>query len=124
MYVGTLFPITTSEVHEVVERIIKKEFQKPLPAAVWTAQRNVYKGALRRPYVVTGVYTQWLRTTERDVPLEIFLRLEEAHEEWLDILSKIDPAERRYRATKDIVDFHARELKHFASLTGRKWPNV
>jgi hypothetical protein len=122
MYVGTLFPITTPEVHEVVERILKKEFQKPLPAAVWAAQRKVYKGTARRPYVVTGVYTQWLRSTDRDVPQEIFLRLEEAHEDWVGHLSNIDPSHKRHRATKDIVDYHARELAHFSALTGRKRP--
>jgi hypothetical protein len=57
-YVGTLFPITTSEVYEVISRVIEKEFQKPLPAAIWAAQQKVYKGTNRRPYVVTGVYTQ------------------------------------------------------------------
>jgi hypothetical protein len=43
-YIGTLFPISTSEVQEVIGRLIEKEFQKPLPAALWAAQRQVYKG--------------------------------------------------------------------------------
>jgi len=120
MYVGTLFPISTSEVEEVIKRLIEVEFQKPLPIAIWAAQRKVYKGTLRRPFVVTGVFTQWLRTSDRDVPEEIFQRLRVAHREWVHILSRIDSTTKRYRATKDIVDYHARELVHFAELTGRR----
>jgi hypothetical protein len=115
-YVGTLFPISTSEVQEVMARLIEKDFQKPLAAALWAAQRQVYKGTSRRPYIVTGVYTQWLRATDRNVPRDIYRRLQEAHTEWVSFLSGIVPTDKMFRATKEIVDYHARELKHFHSL--------
>jgi hypothetical protein len=115
-YVGTLFPISTSEVQEVIARLIDKEFRKPLPAAIWSAQRKVYNGTDRRPYVMTGVYTQWLRTTFRDVPKDIIKRLAAGHEDWLGFLSKIDPSDKKFRAIEEIVQFHERELAHFESL--------
>jgi hypothetical protein len=119
-YVGTLFPISTSEVQEVMSRLIEKDFQKPLAAALWAAQRHVYNGTSRRPYLVTGVYTQWLRTTARDVPRDIYGRLQEAHVEWVGFLSNVVPSDKMFRATKEIVDYHVRELKHFRSLLSKQ----
>lgn len=115
-YIGTLFPISTSEVHEVIARLIDKEFRKPLPAAIWSAQRKVYNGTDRRPYVVTGVYTQWLRATRRDVPKEILSRLEAGYSDWVGFLSNTDPSNQRFRATEDIVRFHEREIAHFKKM--------
>jgi hypothetical protein len=60
-YVGTLFPITPSEAAAVVVRALDKHWNKPLAAAMWSAQRDVYGSDIRRPYVVTGVYPQRLR---------------------------------------------------------------
>jgi hypothetical protein len=92
-------------------------------AELWSIQMEAYGGpAQPSPTIaqcLNGGYPQWLRTTERDVPEEIFLRLKEAHDEWVEFLSKTNPSHKRHRATKDIVDYHARELKHFGSLTGR-----
>jgi hypothetical protein len=115
-YIGTLFPISTSEVHEVIARLIDKEFRKPLPAAIWSAQRKVYNGTDRRPYVVTGVYTQWLRATRRDVPKEILSRLEAGYSDWVGFLSNTDPSNQRFRATEDIVRFHERGIAHFKKM--------
>jgi hypothetical protein len=115
-YVGTLFPISTAEVEEVTRYLFEREFQKPLAVAIWTSQRRVYQGTLRRPYVVTGVFTQWLRSSPRDVPAEVYARLRTAHKEWMGFLSGKSPADTMYQATKDIVDFHERELRHFRAL--------
>ena len=54
-YVGTLFPITPCEAAAVVVRMLDKHWHKPLAAALWAAQRDVYGTNIRRPYVVTGV---------------------------------------------------------------------
>jgi hypothetical protein len=40
-YIGTLFPITSTEAHEVVVRLLDKHCGKALPAALWSAQREV-----------------------------------------------------------------------------------
>ena len=54
-YVGTLFSITPCEAAAVVVRMLDKHWHKPLAAALWAAQRDVYGTNIRRPYVVTGV---------------------------------------------------------------------
>lgn len=118
-YVGTLFPISTSEVEAVVQRLIEREFQKPLATALWASQRHVYSGTSRRPYVLTGVFTQWLRTSVRDVPSDIYARLKTAHREWTGFLSKKSPTDKMYLAIKDIVEYHEKELAHFKSILQR-----
>lgn len=82
-YVGTLYSVSDLEAEAVVVRLLGKEFGKWLPHALWNAQRAVY-GANdgRRPYVVTGVYTQKLRATREDVPLRILQKLASARTEW------------------------------------------
>ena len=39
-YVGTLFPVTTSEAQEVIIKLLDKHVGKPLPAALWSAQQR------------------------------------------------------------------------------------
>ena len=60
-YVGTLFPISTTEAEEVLLRALGKHHGKLLPHAFWSAQRDAYGDDLRRPYVVAGVYPQRIR---------------------------------------------------------------
>jgi hypothetical protein len=74
-YIGTLFPVMTSEAHGVVERLLGKHFGKPIPTALWSAQREVYGANPRHPY---GVYPQCLRIPHYDVPayIEPFTRFE------------------------------------------------
>ena len=50
-YIGTLFPVTTSEAGEVIIKLLNKHVGKPLPAALWSAQREVYGTGIRRPYL-------------------------------------------------------------------------
>jgi hypothetical protein len=49
------FPLPPSEAAAVVVRMLDKHWHKPLAAALWAAQRDVYGTNIRRPYVVTGV---------------------------------------------------------------------
>jgi hypothetical protein len=74
-YVGTLFQVSTSEAHDVVVKLLDKHFGKPLPAALWSAQREVYGDGVRRPYIMTGVYPQRLRFFRHDVRRHIAARL-------------------------------------------------
>jgi hypothetical protein len=55
--------------------VLDKHWNKPLAAALWAAQRDVYGANLRRPYVATGVYPQRLRVKVIDYPKRIRTQL-------------------------------------------------
>lgn len=116
-YIGTLVPVTTTEAHEVIVRLLGKHFDKPLPHALWSAQRDVYgQNTARRPYVMTGIYPQRLRTAPRDVPEQIKRQLSSALREWRDLLAKANPSdESLVRGLRRNVQFYERELRSFAS---------
>lgn len=65
-YVGTLVEVTPAEASEVAVKVFGKFFGKPIAHSVWSAQKVVYGDGARRPYVVSGVYPQRLRTTKQD----------------------------------------------------------
>jgi hypothetical protein len=90
-YVGTLFPVTTSEAHEVIIKLLDKHVGKPLPAALWSAQREVYGDDLRRPYVATGVFPQRLRIKRQDVIGRMVSRLSGALSSWQKTLAALIP---------------------------------
>ncbi len=118
-YLGTLFPVSTSEAHDVVVKLLGKHFDKPLPAALWSSQREVYGESIRRPYIMTGVYHQRLRITARDVPRYIASRLSEALAEWKMRLRNLPTGEERKAiAIKEYVAFYERELSSFR----KRWP--
>lgn len=110
-YIGTLFPISTSEAHDVVVGILDRHFGKPLPTALWLAQRKVYGNSVRRPYVITGVYPQRLRVTRRDVPNDIARALAKgasAKQVALKDVSQDDP--QTANEIQKHVEFYEREL--------------
>ncbi|HDZ53818.1 hypothetical protein LCGC14_0269670 [marine sediment metagenome] len=77
-YIGTLFPVLPFEAESVVNTILDKHWGKLLPEALWLAQVDTYGTSdKRRPYVMTGVYIQKLRSTREDVPKHIMQRLSE-----------------------------------------------
>ena len=53
-YVGTLFPITTSEAQEVIIRLLDKYTDKPFAEALWSAQRKVYGATSGVPMLPLG----------------------------------------------------------------------
>ena len=55
-YIGTLFPVLSSEAAEVATKILDDYWGKPLAVALWSAQRDVYRSDLRRPYVVPASF--------------------------------------------------------------------
>jgi hypothetical protein len=70
-YLGTLYPMTAYDAESVTIRLFGKHFGKPLPVALWVAQREAYgASSLRRPYVMAGIFPQRLRTVFRDMPTE------------------------------------------------------
>ncbi len=81
-YIGTLIEVTEVEAQEVVTRLLGKHFDKMLPHAIWSAQNEIYGASVRRPYVMTGVYTQRLQPTQADTPNDIITKLTLAKRAW------------------------------------------
>jgi hypothetical protein len=120
-YVGTLFPVSTTEAHDVIVNLLDKQFGKPLPTALWSAQRRVYGDGKRRPYVVTGVYPQRLRGAPRDVPRDIARKLVSGLAAWRAKLSQTSPDDKdRATALKANVGFYEREIAAFRA----RWPET
>ena len=113
-YVGTLYPVTTSEAQDVIVKLLDKHAGKPLPAALWSAQREVYGDGLRRPYIATGVYPQRLRIRRQDVIGRMLARLSRALAGWRKALSAVDPNDSaRMRTVRENIAYYERELAHF-----------
>ena len=118
-YIGTLFPVSTAEAHDVVVGVLGKHFGKPLPTALWSAQRGVYGDNIRRPYIVMGVYPQRLRVTRRDVPEDIARQLAKGARAWRAKLKNVPQEDTtKAKAIKAYVDYYERELASFR----RRWP--
>lgn len=117
-YVGTLYPVSDAEAEAVMVQLLSKQFGKALPHAVWSAQNAVYgPGGDRRPYVVTGVYPQRLRTTKEDVPGHILKRL---RQEWRARAGKrrqSDARDEQANQTAHDIAYYEREVTAFHS----KW---
>jgi hypothetical protein len=120
-YIGTLFPISTSEAHDVVVGVLDKHFGKPLPTALWSAQRKVYGSSVRKPYVMIGVYPQRLRATCRDVPGDIARQLSKGLTAWSAKLKDVSPGDtKKEKAMKEYVEYYRRELTSFR----KRWPRL
>src|SRR5216683_762952 len=117
-YVGTLFPISTTEAEEVLLRSLRKHYGKMLPHALWSAQREIYGDNPRRPYVVAGIYTQRIRATADDVPAAIARELRKGLKKWIDYRDNRGPHDKQRKRTVDShVKFFQRELGWF----NREW---
>ena len=115
-YVGTLFPITPFEAASVVTKVLDEHWNKPLPIALWSAQRDVYTSDLRRPYVIAGVFPQRLRVEPLDYPQRIKRRLEQSLAGWKVMLAGIDLGDaKRVAAVRDIIKIYEREFDHFTN---------
>lgn len=110
-YIGTLMPVADLEAEAIVVRLLDKHFGKPLGHAVWSAQNATYGAkSNRRPYVVTGVYPQRLRTTREDAPRHILNRLIEAARHWQLRLDTVRGDERQEQDIRAILAYHEREI--------------
>jgi hypothetical protein len=115
-YIGTLFPVSTSEAEVILTRLLDQDFGKFLPHAVWSAQRTTYgKNDNRRPYVMTGVYTQKLRSTREDVPRRIMQRMINALRYWQPkhVHANANGNENSARHHANIVRYYKREIEAF-----------
>ena len=119
-YIGTLFPISSLEAQELVVKLVEKHFAKPLPSALWSAQRDVYGTNHRRPYVATCVYTQWLRARRQDVVGHLVSRLTRTLAAWQKRLAAETQKDMpRYKAIEEAVAFYKHELAHFRDLSAQ-----
>ena len=119
-YVGTLFPVTSGEAAEVVIKLLNDHWGKPLPIALWAAQRDVYKSDPRRPYVISGVFPQRLRVEPRDYPEYIKRQLGLSLEGYREMLGDTDQNDnKRIAAIEEVTKFLEREHDHFKQLTNK-----
>ncbi|CDZ30510.1 Hypothetical protein, partial CDS, partial [Neorhizobium galegae bv. officinalis] len=110
-YIGTLAEVLPWEAEEVIVRAITKHYDKPLAHAIWSAQRETYQGSVRKPYVVTGVYTSQLRPTTADAPEYIARRILGM----MDILSNRRKGQLTDYALKELgetIAYYQREFEH------------
>jgi hypothetical protein len=120
-YLGTLFPVMGAEAHEIVAKLLDKHFGKPLAAALWSAQREVYGNSVRRPYVSTGVFPQRLRSMRGDVPMYVARCLLRSLRQWKDYLSKAGAATERSREDmENILRYYEGEIAH----SRKRWPHL
>lgn len=117
-YVGTLFPVTTTEAESVLVKILDKHWGKNLPVAVWAAQRDVYRDDPRRPYVVSGIFPQRLRVKMMNYPLRIFKRLAHGLRVWSARLkeAEVQSDNEKKKAIEEIVKVYRREVMHFRNI--------
>jgi hypothetical protein len=113
-YIGTLFPVTPIEASEVVTRLLDRHWGKSLAIALWAAQRDVYEGSSRRPYVLSGVFPQRLRVESLDYPERIGKRLAKSLAGYREMRTGLSEGDdKRIEAVEEIIRIFERELQHF-----------
>jgi hypothetical protein len=120
-YIGTLVEVLPWEAEEVIVRAITKHYDKPLPQAIWSAQRETYQGSVRKPYVVTGVYTSKLRPATADAPEYIARRILGM----MDILSNRRKGQFNDYAVKELgeaLTYYQREFEHLVKAYPKHKP--
>lgn len=117
-YIGTLFPVLSSEAAEVATKLLDAHWGQPLAVALWLAQRDVYGSKLRNPYVAAGVFSQTLRVDRADHPARIRKQLASTLEGYKGLLLRAEEEGNIKRAglIKDIVKIFEGELNHFSDL--------
>lgn len=117
-YIGTLFEVLSAEAQEIVTRIVGRHYGKPLAHALWAAQREVYEDHLRRPYVVTGVFTQKLRVN-RDINhmARVIGVMRHANKGWKTHLANTPDGEKYKKGyIQEAVAFYERELAYLEMM--------
>lgn len=114
-YIGTLYPVSDIEAEAVAVALLGKHFGKMLPHALWSAQNSVYgEGSDRRPYVVSGVYPQRLRSTREDVPRRIISKLWNGLRYWKNRAAEVGEDEpKRKKDFDEIANYYSREFPEF-----------
>lgn len=110
-YLGTLFPVLTSEADSIATAILGQRFGEVLPAALWGAQQEAFGNSVRRPYLMTGIYPQSLRVRRHDVPGYLAVRLTRASADWHAHSSSITTDEKTSKDFQQRTDYYRRELQ-------------
>lgn len=115
-YIGTLIEVSDSEAQAVAMGVLDKYFGRPLAHALWSTQKEVSGGGIRRPYIMVGVYTQRLRSTLESPHQHILDRLNEARSYWREQLGKT-PAQKAHARLQlaDRIEFLERCIDDFTS---------
>jgi hypothetical protein len=87
-YLGTLFPVSETEVDEITKLLFKRYFGRPLSVALWHAQNKVYGSSSRRPYILSGTHFQRLRTIPDDKIDHLGVQLVQLHNQYLGLLQR------------------------------------
>ena len=96
---------------------LDKHIGKPLPAALWSAQRAVYNDDLRRPYVAAGIFPQRLRIKSQDMIGRMVSRLSGTLSSRQKKLAGLDPNDgEKVKAIRENIAYYERELAHFRRL--------
>ena len=116
-YIGTL-SVLSAEAAAVANKLLGRLSGLPLAVALWSAQRDVYRSDLRRPYVVTGVFPQYLRVDPFDYPERIKKRLAETLAGYQDLLVSAETSgnAERIKAIREIIKVYEAEYDHFAKV--------
>jgi hypothetical protein len=120
-YIGTLFPVTGGEAHDVVVKLLDQQFASPLATALWSAQNEVDGDGVRRPYVATGIFPQRVRPMRGDVRRYVARRLSRSLQQWREYLAKAGSGnERSTESVENIVRYYERMLEVFH----KSWPDT
>jgi hypothetical protein len=119
-YIGTLFPIMGVEAQHITAGLFGAHFGKPLPTALWRAQREVHDDSFRWPYVMIGVYPQRLRFVKHDVPRRVAQNLSTALRHWQARLPALQANRFSRERTEATINYYSRELQGFLKI----WPKA
>jgi len=115
-YLGTLFPVLTSEAEAVTTAILGERFGEVLPDALWAAQNDAFQDSVRRPYLMMGIYPQAMRVRQREVREYLAARLARAGAAWTAHAKKATSADERARkAIEQKINYFRRELQSLKS---------
>jgi hypothetical protein len=109
-YLGTLFPVLTSEAEAVTLALLGTRFGDCLPEALWASQTEAFD--TRRPYLMMGIYPQAMKMIPRDVPRYLFQRLTRNAAEWAAHVEKNPPKDiKTSNWITEKTGFYQRELQ-------------
>jgi hypothetical protein len=119
VYIGALLPVTTVEAQGVVAKLLGRYFGQSLPAALWSAQREVY-GDAGGPYIMIGVYPQELSALGHDIPKHVASRLARALRRAKVGAKKTDAHDKHVlKAREEVIEFYKQEI----AAMKRRWLN-
>jgi hypothetical protein len=124
-YVGTLIEVTPAEASEVALKVFDKFFGKPLAHAIWATQKVVYGDSARRPYVVTGIYPQRIRTTNIHKGKLLETGLKEGLDVWQRRATKAHAIgdQKLTKKIQNLVNWHKSELQGLYAFCSKKADN-